>query len=146
MGTWETRTCVETRPERVLELLTDPGACERWSPVAFDVEGLNCERLAPGAKVRLGGRIAGRSVGFDVRILEADEHLLELKASGPFDITARYEARRARTGRTELQARVSVTGAGLTGRLLSRAADALLAGGALDTALSRIAREAEAVV
>ena len=144
MGTWQTRTCVETRPERVLELLTDPEACERWSPVAFDVDGVDAERLAPGDRVRLGGRIAGRSVGFDVHILEADDHRLELEASGPIHIAAEYEARPGGCGgRTELRASVSVKSqGGLAGRLLSGAAEAMLRAGALDAALSRIADEA----
>jgi hypothetical protein len=47
--------------------------------------------------------------------------------------------------RTELRAAISVGGGGgLAGRLMSRAADALLAGGVLDSTISRIAREAEA--
>jgi hypothetical protein len=143
MGTWQTRTCIETRPERVLELLTDPAACERWSPVSFDVEDLEAERLSPGDRVRLAGRIAGREVGFDVHIIEADERHLALEASGPFDIAAAYEARTGCSGRTELRASVSVSGGnGLMSRLLSRAAEAFLAAGALDSALSRIASEA----
>ena len=144
MGTWQTRTCVETDPERVLELLTDPDAAERWSPVAFEVDGLEEPRLSPGSKLRLGGRIAGRSVGFDVHIRAVEAKRLELEASGPFDIAARYEARPGCCGGTELHASVSVSGGGLKGRLLSAAAEAFLAGGALDSTLARIASEAEA--
>ena len=144
MATWQTRTCVETRPERVLELLTDPTACERWSPVAFDLDGAEAERLMPGDRVRLGGRIAGRSVGFDVHILEADDRRLELEASGPIHIAAEYEARPGGCGaRTELTASVSVRSkGGLAGRVLTGAAEAMLRAGALDAALSRIADEA----
>jgi hypothetical protein len=83
-------------------------------------------------------------VAFDVHIEQADERRLALRASGPFHIAARYEAV-PRGGRTELRAAVSVDGgAGFVGRLMSRAADALLAGGVLDSTVSRIAREAEA--
>ena len=144
MGTWQTRTCVETHPERVLELLTDPAACERWSPVAFDLEDVEAERLTPGDRVRLGGRIAGRLVGFDVHILEADDRRLELQASGPIHIAAEYEARPGGCGgRTELRASVSVpSGGGLAGRMLSGAAEGLLRAGVLDAALSRIADQA----
>jgi Polyketide cyclase / dehydrase and lipid transport len=144
MGTWQTRTCVETRPERVLELLTNPAACERWSPVAFDVEAVQVDRLAPGDRVRLGGRIAGRAVGFDVRILRADDRRLELEASGPIHIAAEYEARPGGCGgSTELRASVSVKSkGGLAGRVLSGAAEAMLRAGALDAAVSRIADEA----
>jgi carbon monoxide dehydrogenase subunit G len=144
MATWITRTCIETCPKRVLELLTDPEACERWAPVAFDIEDLGDQRLAAGTRARLAGRIAGKTVAFDVQIEEADERRLALRASGPFDIAARYEAV-PRGGRTELRAAISVEGGGsFVGRLMSRAADALLAGGALDSTVSRIAREAEA--
>ncbi len=127
----------------MLELLTDPDACERWSPIAFDIEYLHGSRLSSGDRVRLAGRIAGKSVAFDVEIQEADDHRLALRASGPFDIVASYEA--VPSGeRTELRAAVSVEGSGFAGRLMSRAADALLAAGALDSTLSRIARQAEA--
>jgi hypothetical protein len=143
MATWTTRTCIETCPKRVLQLLTDPDACERWSPVAFDIDALDGARLTAGTQVRLAGRIAGKTVAFHVRIDEADERRLELTASGPFDIAARYEAV-PYGARTELRAAVSVEGSGLAGRLMSRAADALLAAGALDSTMSRIAREAEA--
>jgi carbon monoxide dehydrogenase subunit G len=143
MATWKTRTCIETCPKRVLELLTDPDACERWSPVAFDIDDLDGVRLTAGTRARLAGRIAGKRIAFDVRIEEADERRLALTASGPFDIAARYEAV-PRGARTELRAAVSVEGGGgLAGRLMSRAADALLAAGALDSTMSRIAREAE---
>jgi uncharacterized protein YndB with AHSA1/START domain len=83
MATWKTRTCIETCPKRVLELLTDPDACERWSPVAFDIDGLDGTRLTAGTRARLAGRIAGLTVAFDVQIDEADERRLELTASGP---------------------------------------------------------------
>ena len=143
MATWKTRTCIETCPKRVLELLTDPDACERWSPVAFDIDGLDGTRLTAGTRARLAGRIAGKTVAFDVRIDEADERRLELTASGPFEIAARYEAV-PHGARTELHAAVSVGGGGgFAGRLMSRAADALLAAGVLDSTMSRIAREAE---
>ena len=142
MGTWQTRTCVETRPEQVLELLTDPTACERWSPVAFDVEDLEGSRLESGSRARLAGRIAGREVGFDVHILEAGERRLELEASGPFEILAEYEAKPGCNG-TELHASVSIRNrGGLKGLLLTTAVEALLAAGALDSAVARIADEA----
>ena len=143
MATWKTRTCIETCPKRVLELLTDPDACERWSPVAFDIDGLDGTRLTAGTRARLAGRIAGKTVAFDVQIDEADERRLELTASGPFEIAARYEAV-PHGACTELRAAVSVGGGGgFAGRLMSRAADALLAAGVLDSTMSRIAREAE---
>ena len=57
-----------------------------------------------------------------------------------FDVT--YDLRPG-SGVTEVLASVAVSGRGLTGRLLAQATDALFAGGALQHAVSRIAREVE---
>jgi hypothetical protein len=143
MGTWKTCTTIDGEPETVLGVLTDPDACRRWSPVRFDIDGDGNGRLQTGTRARVAGRIAGRDVGFDVRILHADERRLALRASGPIDIEAQYDARPV-ADRTRLCAQVSVRSrGGLTGRLLSGATDALLAAGALEMALARIASEAE---
>jgi carbon monoxide dehydrogenase subunit G len=145
MRTWRACTTVEGEPERVLAVLTDPEACARWSPVRFDVEDLDGDRLRTGSALRLAGRLAGRTVGFEVRILRADERRLALRARGPVDIEADYEVEPV-AERTRLRASVSVqAGPGLTGRVLRSATDALLAGGALDHAVARIAREAESL-
>jgi hypothetical protein len=140
MGTWSTATTVHGTPERVLTVLTDPEACSRWSPVGFELDDLDEPRLTTGTRARVGGRLVGRDVGFDVEIVRADAHALELRARGPIDIEARYDAR-ARGPATRLEASVSVRGGGLTGRMLARAADGLLAAGALERALARIAGE-----
>jgi len=141
MGTWSSTAMIEGSPEQVLGVLTDPDACRRWAPVAFEVDDLAGERLGAGTTARVGGRLAGREVGFDVRILTADERALRLRATGPIDIEARYDAE-PRADRTHLRAEVSVRGRGLMGRALSAATDGLLAAGALDVALWRIAAEA----
>ena len=107
MRTWSACTTVEGDPERVLAVLTDPEACARWSPVRFDVEDLEDDRLRTGSALRLAGRLAGRTVGFDVRILRADERRLALRASGPVDIEADYEVEPV-DERTRLRASVSV--------------------------------------
>jgi hypothetical protein len=139
MGTWSTSATVEGHPEAVLDVLTDPDACERWSPVAFDVAG--AQRLATGSRARVGGSIVGRRVEFDVEILQADERRLALRAQGPIEIEARYDARPCGVA-TCLDAQVSVRSAGgLVGRLMAGAADGLLAAGALDAAVRRIADE-----
>jgi hypothetical protein len=139
MGTWSTSATLDGRPERVLDILTDPDACERWSPVAFEVDG--GRRLAAGSRARVGGSIVGRRVEFDVEILHADEHRLTLRAQGPIEIEARYDARPCGSA-TCLDAEVSVRSTGgLMGRVMAGAADGLLAAGALDSALRRIADE-----
>ena len=140
MGTWSTATTVHGTSEAVLTVLTDPEACSRWSPVGFELDELDEPRLTTGSRARVGGRFAGRQVGFDVEIVRADERALELRAYGPIDIEARYDACAAGSA-TRIEASVSVRGGGLTGRVLARAADGLLAAGALDRALDRIAGE-----
>jgi hypothetical protein len=142
LGTWMTRTCVDTRPERVLDLLTDPAACARWSPIPFELRRLEGDRLAAGSRAELAGRIAGREVAFEVDFVEADQRALALRARGPFEIDARYEAVPG-CKQTELRASVSIRGTGLMGRLAAKAAEGLLAAGALDATVDRIARAAE---
>jgi Polyketide cyclase / dehydrase and lipid transport len=139
MGIWSTSATLDGHPEAVLDVLTDPNACERWSPVAFEVEG--APRLAAGSRARVGGSIVGRRVEFDVEILHADDRRLALRAAGPIEIEARYDARPCGAA-TCLDAEVSVRSAGgLLGRVMAGAADGLLAAGALDAALRRIADE-----
>jgi hypothetical protein len=143
LATWMTRTCVDTRPEEVLRLLTDPEACASWSPVPFEVRGLDGDRLEAGSRAELAGRIAGREVAFEVDFLEAGDRALALRARGPFEIDARYEAVPG-CKRTELRASVSIRGNGFMGRLAAKAAEGMLAAGALDATVARIARAAEA--
>jgi Polyketide cyclase / dehydrase and lipid transport len=139
MGIWSTSATLDGHPEAVLDVLTNPDACERWSPVAFEVEG--APRLLAGSRARVGGSIVGRRVEFDVEILHADDRRLALRAAGPIEIEARYDARPCGAA-TCLDAEVSVRSAGgLLGRVMAGAADGLLAAGALDAALRRIADE-----
>jgi hypothetical protein len=64
-------------------------------------------------------------------------------ATGPITLDVAYDVRPAATG-SEVEASVSVSGAsGLLGRVLGRATDALLAAGALSTAVERLGRELE---
>jgi hypothetical protein len=143
MGTWSTAANVEATPERILHVLTEPAACARWSPVRFVLDGLTTPRLMTGTRGRLGGRLIGRRVEFDLEILHADCGRFELRAHGPVRIDAVYHVQPAGTV-TQLQAAVSVSpGPGLTGRFAARAADALLAAGVLDQAVERIAGEVE---
>jgi hypothetical protein len=143
MGTWETRTTVTGRPDDVLEVLTDPTAARRWSPVGFELEQIEGDRLRSGTEAVLSGKLAGRSVKFKVEVLTASDGRLELRATGPVEMDVRYDA--APFGEmTEVKACVAVRSAGgLLGRLMSSATDALLAGGALNLAVQGVAREVE---
>lgn len=143
MATWETRTTVMGGPEDVLEVLTDPCAAQRWSPIGFELEQIEGDRLRSGSHAVLTGRLAGRTVTFEVDVLKASDGQLELHARGPIEMDVRYDA--ALLGDvTEVTASIAVRSAGgLLGRLLSSATDALLAGGALNIAVQSVAREVE---
>lgn len=144
MRTWTATTTVAARPEAVLDVLTDPDAVARWAPVPFDVDELGSPRLRRGSRARVSGRLAGRRVGFDVEVHEADAAALSLSAHGPVAFDVRYDLAGGRDpGHSEVRASVAVrNGRGLAGRLLAEATNALLAAGALDLAVGRIAREA----
>lgn len=145
MSTWTAQTVTRGRPQDVLHVLTDPEACARWAPITFEIEGLSHGRLAAGCCARVAGRLAGRRVGFDIEVYEAAPSRFTLRASGPIALDVAYEMSAVADG-SHVIATVGVSdGAGFAGRLLARATDALLAGGALDAAISRIASEVDAV-
>jgi Polyketide cyclase / dehydrase and lipid transport len=140
MKTWTTETWVAGTPNDVLELLTEPDAIARWAPIPFELLDLDTDRLEAGSHARVGGGIAGRRLEFDVEIREADDRRVELLATGPVSIGAKYHLRPA-DGGSEVRASVSVSGRGLIGGVLARATEALLAAGALRSAVARMASE-----
>ena len=142
VATWTAQTRVAGLPDEVLALLTEPNSIARWAPVAFDVVDFRGRRLAAGDHVRVRGSLAGRSVEFEVDVSQADDGHLVLTAVGPIRLDVEYLAVAA-TGGTEVRASVKVTGQGLMGRVLAQATDALLAAGALHSAVDRIAGELE---
>jgi hypothetical protein len=144
MRTWTATTTTAARPSEVLDVLTDPEACARWAPVAFEVDELQGNRLHAGAKARVCGRLAGRSVGFDVEVSEAHERGFALRADGPVAFDVAYELEAVEAG-SQVRASVSVRPSrGIAGRILAEATGALLTAGALDAAVCRIGREAAA--
>jgi hypothetical protein len=142
MGQWTAHTRVTALPADVLELLTEPESISRWAPIDFEVIDWEGERLMAGEHVRVHGHLAGRSLEFEVDVAEADHGNLVLTASGPIQLDVEYHAQASGAG-SELSASVSVSGRGFLGRLLAQATDALLAGGALRSAVDRLARELE---
>jgi hypothetical protein len=131
-------------PDDVISALTDPAAARRWSPIGFELEDFDGDRLEAGSQARLVGRLAGREVGFDVEVLDAGDGLLSLTATGPVHMDVRYDALPDEDGGVEVLASVDVrSGGGLLGRVLSSATDAVLAGGALNVAVAAVAREVE---
>jgi uncharacterized protein YndB with AHSA1/START domain len=142
MRTWTATTTVAAAPEAVLDVLTDPDAVARWAPVPFDVDELDGRRLLAGSRARVSGKLAGRRVGFDVLVHDADERRLALTADGPVAMDVAYKLQPT-TGGSEVCASVSLRPAGgLFGRVLAEATGALLTAGALQAAVSRLAREA----
>src|SRR4051812_44705172 len=106
MRTWTAQAISEARPEDILAALTDPDACARWSPIAFDLDDDVC-RLSTGSRTRVSGRLAGVRVGFDVEVHTADDRQLSLSASGPISMDVAYDVAPSRSG-TEVRASVSV--------------------------------------
>jgi hypothetical protein len=143
MALWETTTTVKGQPEHVLAVLTDPSAAQRWSPIGFELEQIEGDRLRSGTRAVLSGKLAGRGVSFDVHVIKASDGQLELRAVGPVEMDVAYDAVAADEV-TEVTASVSVrSGGGLVGRMLKSATDALLAGGALNVAVQGVVREVE---
>jgi len=142
MSVWSTHRNVNGTPDDVIAVLSDPDSIRRWSPIDFTVDGIAGERLEAGTSARVSGRLAGRGASFDVEVEQAGEGRFALTATGPIELGVEYEAFAGGDG-TEVWATVEVRGGGLLGRLLAQATDALLAAGALDRALGRIADEIE---
>lgn len=141
MRTWTAQTTAGATPEEVLATLTDPEAAARWAPLPFEVED-DVRRLVAGMRTRVSGRLAGRRVGFDVEVHEADAARLRLSAHGPVVMDVDYALAPSGSG-SELTASVSVRpGRGLIGSLIAGATAGLLEAGALNAAVNRIAREA----
>lgn len=140
MCQWQYNATVPGSPADVLELLTEPQAIARWAPVPFEVVALDGTRLEAGSKARVAGRLAGRSVEFDVDVRRASDGRLELTAEGPISIDVQYKLRPA-GAESEIEASVAVQGQGLFGRVLAKATETLLAAGALRMSLERLANE-----
>src|SRR3954471_12458797 len=107
MATWETRTTVMGGPEDVLEVLTDPSAAQRWSPIGFELEQIEGDRLVSGSHAVLSGKLAGRCVKFEVDVLKASDGQLELRAKGPVEMDVRYDAAACGDSVTEVTAQVA---------------------------------------
>jgi hypothetical protein len=143
LRTWRSRIAVQAAPEFVLETLTVVSACRAWSPVRFTVDGLDGLRLRAGATPRVSGNLGGRRVHFQLEVLQADPERLRLYATGPVEMVVDYAVKAASPG-SSVEAAVSVRAApGWTGTLSERLTRLLLAGGTLNHALARMAREAE---
>ncbi len=144
MSIWMTEMTCNATPEAILELLTEPSAITRWSPVPFKLVDFDHARLCAGDRVRVCGVLASRGVEFLVHVAEAENGRLSLTATGPIRIDVEYVVIGHARG-SNLRARIGVAGSGLLGRVFARATDALFAAGALPAALDRISRALEPV-
>ncbi len=143
LRTWRSGITVQAAPELVLETLTEVRACRSWSPVGFTVDGLDGPRLRPGATPRVSGNLGGRNVHFQLEVLQADAERLRLCAVGPVEMLVDYAVHATSPG-SSVRAAVSVRALpGWIGAMSERLTRLLLAGGALNDALARMAREAE---
>ena len=140
MRTFTAQTIATSAPHEVLDQLTDPAAIARWAPVPFEVLDLDEQRLYPGATVGVRGQLAGQRTEFSVHVLEVSDERLTLVAEGPILLEVEYDVRPANRG-SAIRASVSVLGHGLIGRLLAKATEALLAAGALQSSLNRLANQ-----
>ncbi len=139
---WRADAWVPGPPDEVLELLTDPDAIARWSPIGFELIDLTDDRLVAGACGRVRGVLARRTLEFTVDVREASVHGLALVARGPFELDVDYRMLPLDRG-SEIRAVIAIRGRGLIGGLLARAAEAMLAAGALSESLRRIGRQLE---
>ena len=126
----------------MIRSLTDPEAAVRWSPVDFELRALGSARLEAGATAQVAGRLAGREVTFDVEVMASDDDRFALRASGPVVVDVLYSVD-FNGESTILTAHLKTrSGGGITGRVMSTAADAL-APGLLQLAIDRIRRDVE---
>jgi hypothetical protein len=145
MRTFTAHTTATSGPREVLDQLTDPAAIARWAPVPFEVLELDAERLYPGADVRVRGQLAGQRAEFSVRVMEVSDERLRLVAQGPILLDVDYDVRPTACG-SRIHASISVLGHGLLGRLLAKATEGLLAAGALQGSLNRLANRPQPAV
>ena len=138
MATWTAQTTTAGHPDQVLMVLTDLDEIARWAPIPFELVDFEGQRLIAGERVRVRGALGGPTIQFEVEVTEADDGRLVLTATGPIRLDVEYEAVATEQG-SEVRASVAVSGSGLRGRILAHATDALLAGGALTSAVRRIA-------
>lgn len=137
---WTAQADLDAEPEQVLRALTDPVMIAGWTPISFHVEGLGGRALRTGSRARVSGTIAGIGAAFDVDVIRADRHALELVARGPvtFEVIYRFLPR---DRGLRIDASVAVPRRrGLTAQLLRSATAALLNAGALHSALGRLER------
>lgn len=144
MGQFESTTSFDGDPQKILDLLTDPEAVRSWSPIAFEVEDLEGDRLRTGTFAHIAGRLGGRRMSFDIEVHKASDGQFILRAEGPVKIQVHYGIEPAEDGEGSITAYIEVaSGGGIIGRLAASATDAVLAAGALEQTVKKIAAAAK---
>src|ERR1700727_102522 len=118
MSIWTTQTTCQGTPDDVPELLTEPGAIARWSPVPFRLVDSDRGRLCAGDRVRVRGELAGRGVEFLVNVDDAHDGNLALTNTEPIRVDVEYRVVGDSCG-SSVRARIGVAGSGLFGRVLA---------------------------
>ena len=123
-------------------MVSDPARIRRCLPLPFEFDE-PVERLQAGNSYKTTARLAGRHMHCDLRILHADAEHIAITLVGPliFDLHADLEPAGGGT-RADVRADVH-SGGGLSGKLLTGAAAALLRAGALGRTVAAIRREVE---
>ena len=133
---------IAATPQRILEVLSDPDAVKRWFPLPFDFDD-DVGSLRPGGSYGVHGRLAGRSLHARLQVLEGDERHIAVRLTGPVVLDLSAELTGGASG-TAARILASVhSGGGLSGKLLTPAAAALLRAGALERSVAAIRAEAE---
>jgi hypothetical protein len=145
MGAFTAQTAVGAGRDEVMLALTDPTEIASWSPVPFELQTMKGgrRRLETGSHARVAGRLAGKDLEFDIEVHEATDDRLHLTAVGQFvDLGVDYSIEPL-DEYSHVTAAISIQGKGVLGRFVAKAVEGLLAGGALDHALGRIAEGVE---
>ena len=129
-------------PQRILEVLSDPRAVKRWFPLPCEFDD-DVDQLRAGETYKTHGRLAGRSLHADLRVLEGDERHIAVRLSGPVVLDLSAELVPDDTGTVARIVASVHSGGGLSGKLLTPAASALLRAGALEHTAAAIRTEAE---
>jgi len=134
---------IAATPAEVRRVLTNLDEIHRWFPLPFDVIGPHKPQLRVGQVVQARGKLAGKTVDTSIKVLENTPKRVHVQLQGPVIFTVDARLAPEKKG---CQAQVSIScasGGGLKGHILNAAAQAVLAGGGLNYAISHVRARAE---
>jgi hypothetical protein len=143
-GGVDAEVLVAAAPRDVAALLGDPDSAATWFPIDVEIDGARPRRWRAGSRFTVVVGLGGEAVRFAVEVASLNAQGLGFRAEGaPIVLDGKARFQRYTRG-TRVNARVDVSGHGLTGEVLGTTALGLLHGGALDRALHVVKREVEA--